>query len=70
MTVAQPLCCWVITHKDMEWLCATEQDALGVLAYLRDFGRVPMGPVSIEPTPTAAMVALVASLPNQEQRLL
>lgn len=61
---------WTIRHKGIDWECRTEQDALGVLVYLRDFGRAPMGPVSIEPAPTSTMAGLVASLPNQEQRLL
>jgi hypothetical protein len=61
---------WTIRHKDIDWPCRTEQDALGVLVYLRDFGRAPMGAVSIEPAPTSTMAALLATLPNQQGTLL
>jgi len=61
---------WTITHKGIEWPCRTEQDALGVLCYLRDFGRSPMDAVTIEPAPTEQMAALLATLPNQQQVLL
>lgn len=61
---------WTIHHKGIDWPCRTEQDALGVLVYLRDFGRSPMGTVRIEPEPTSTMAALLATLPNQQGTLL
>lgn len=61
---------WIIHHKGIDWPCRTEQDALGVLCYLRDFGRSPMGVVSIKPEPSAQMAALLATLPNQQGTLL
>lgn len=61
---------WTIRHKGVDWECRTEQDALGVLCYLRDFGRSPIGPVSIDPAPTETMAGLVATLPNQQPELL
>lgn len=61
---------WTIHHKGIYWPCRTEQDALGVLIYLRDFGRSPMGVVTVAPAPTETMAALLATLPNQEARLL
>ena len=61
---------WNIHHKDIDWLCRTEQDALGVLCYLRDYGREPLGVVKIEPEPTAEMARLLASLPGQAQAVL
>jgi hypothetical protein len=61
---------WTISHKGLDWPCRTEQDALGVLVYLRDFGRSPLGSVTITPEPTEQMAALLATLPGQSQRVL
>lgn len=48
---------WTIHHKGIDWPCRTEQDALGVLCYLRDYGRDPLGAVTITPEPTATLAA-------------
>jgi hypothetical protein len=61
---------WTIHHKDVDWPCRTEQDALGVLVYLRDFGRSPLGVVVIKPEATAQMAALLATIPNQQGTLI
>lgn len=61
---------WLITHKDTTWPCRTEQDALGVLVHIRDFGREPLAAISIKPAPTDRMAALLATLPNQRGTLL
>lgn len=61
---------FTIHHKGIDWPCRTEQDALGVLVYLRDYGREPMGVVVIKPAPTAPMAALLATLPNQQGTLI
>lgn len=61
---------WVICCRGIHWECPTEQDALGVLAYLRDYGRQPMGAITVEPTPTQTMAALLDALPGQPQRTL
>lgn len=68
MSAADPVAAdfaWTIHHRGIDWRCRTEQDALGVLVYLRDFGRSPMGSVSIVPAPTEQMAALLAMMPNQ-----
>jgi len=60
---------WIIRHRGIDWHCRTEQDALGVLVWLRDF-RSPLGLITIEPVPSQKMVALLATLPNQAQARL
>ena len=61
---------WTIHHKGIVWECPTEQDALGVLCYLRDFGRSPLSLISVAPAPSEKMAALLATLPNQQPALL
>lgn len=61
---------WTIHHKGIDWPCRTEQDALGVLVHLRDYGRDPMGEVKIEPAPSATMVELLKTLPIPQQGAL
>lgn len=61
---------WIIRNRGIVWECRTEQDALGVLCYMRDFGREPLGPVTITPEPTETMARLLATLPGQAQKVL
>lgn len=61
---------WTIHHKGIDWPCRTEQDALGVLIYLREYGRQPMGVVTIAPEPTELMASVLATLPGQSQGAL
>ncbi len=61
---------WIIRHRGVDWPCRTEQDALGVLCYLRDFGRAPLHIITITPEPSERMAALLATLPGQAQRPL
>lgn len=61
---------WTINCNGIDWPCRTEQDALGVLVHLRDFGRRPVGIITITPEPSAAMTTLLATLPSQSQGAL
>ena len=61
---------WTIRHMGIDWLCRTEQDALGVLCYLRDYGRQPLAVIAITPAPTEQIATLLATLPGQSQALL
>lgn len=61
---------WTIRYKGVDWPCRTEQDVLGVLVHLRDFGREPLGEITIEPAPTAAIAALLETLPTPQQGAL
>lgn len=61
---------WTIRNRGVDWECRTEQDAHGVLCYLRDFGREPLGPVTITPEPTETMARVHAQLPGRAQGVL
>ena len=66
MSVKQPE--WILKCRGVEWGCKDEQDALGVLCWLRDYGRAPLGKIVIEPAPSEAMATLLATLPDQQEQ--
>jgi hypothetical protein len=59
---------WTLTCRGVDWVCPTEQDALGVLCYLRDYGREPLGKITVNPLPSETMAGLLAKLPNQQEQ--
>lgn len=61
---------WIIRCRGIDWECRTEQDALGVLVYLRDYGRQPFGAITVEPAPTQTMAGLLAEIPTPAQQAL